>query len=284
MEPGPFDYIQTYIDELKRLETLPRRRAYARRLAADIVKKQGVEELRILLNGVIGYLRRFALSQIKLGFKVQIGKVEIPTDYTLGWSFAAHLLRPELYEYDEDFVLDVLEAVAASVDWEVREEAASALKFLNKYIFDEIYTYYTLWVGSSNPYYKRALCVSFTAPMPDEEEKLDKIHLLIRRIIPCFNPYLKKSCGPFGLAAVFRRHPERTYKRLKEWLRKFKDEKHAVWNIITVFSQANAKYFPDHALKILNEAEQLGVERMHPSLKRTIESVRKKVLKYRTGA
>ncbi len=284
MEPGPFDYIQTYIDELKRIETLPRRRAYARRLAADIVKKQGVEELRCLVNSVSGYLRRFALSQIELGFNTQIGKVEIPRDYTLGWSFLVHLIIPPLYEHYSDYVVRIIERAAANVDWEVREEAASALKLLNQYFFDLLVIDYDLWACSSNPYHKRAFCVSLTKPLPEEEYKLKKVFNVVKKVIRCSDAYVRKSCGPFGLAHVFMRHPEATFRQLKDWLRRYSHEYPAIWNVVSVFSQANAKRFPNYAALILKDVEQLGLLFRHPKLKRTVEAVRKKVLRYKRAS
>ncbi len=195
------------------------------------------------------------------------------------WDLMSHLITPALYEKYPAFVISLIEKLAQHEDWEIREEAATVLKRLKQKYFDDLYPTLKSWAEENNPYLKRAICVAIIKPFKTEKENLDKIFYLIEQILPCDDSYVKKNCGPFGLAAIFRRYPQETQAKLYEWLEKYSDNPTVVWNIITIFSQANAKYFKKEGKELLQKVKVLNLLSLHPQLLRTFESVQKKISK-----
>ncbi len=241
--------IEKLLTQFSQIKSLPQRRKEGQRIA----KSLEVEELKELIENLE-----------KEGSKS-------------AWDLISHLITPALYEKYPAFVISLIEKLAQHEDWEIREEAATVLKRLKEKHFDSLYSTLKCWAEGENPYLKRAICVAIIKSFKTEKENLDKIFYLIERILPCDNSYVKKNCGPFGLAAIFRRYPQETQAKLYQWLEKYSNNPTAIWNIITVFSQANAKYFKEEGKSILKKIKALGLLKRHPRLVKTCQSVQKKL-------
>jgi len=187
------------------------------------------------------------------------------------------LITLKLYSANPQLVINLIEELAKHNDWEVREEAATVLKRLKKKYFDELYPVMERWVKGDNPYLKRAVSVALIQRFPKEEENLEKIFSLFESIIRCDNPYVRKNCGPFGLAAIFRRYPEKTEEKIYYWSKKYSSDETVLWNMIMVFSQANAKYYPREGRRILARIKPLAGSL---KLSRVWQRIEKKLKKF----
>ncbi len=241
--------INSLLQQLSQIKSLPQRRKEGQKIAKSL-DAEGLKEL--------------------------IEKLEKEGSKT-AWDLISHLISPALYEKYPAFVISLIEKLAQHEDWEIREEAATVLKRLKEKHFDSLYPTLKCWAEGENPYLKRAICVAMIKPFRAEKENLEKIFYLFEKIISCDHPYVKKNCGPFGLAAIFRRHPKKTQAKLYEWLEKYPNNPTAIWNIITVFSQANAKYFKKEGRELLQKIRVLNLLSLHPQLLRTFESVQRKL-------
>lgn len=163
--------------------------------------------------------------------------------------------------------------------WTVREEAATVLKALKAKYPQEVLEIFEEWSRQNNTYLKRAICVAIIKTFKGEKEYLSQLIALLERIIKCDDVYVKKNCGPFGLAYLYKRYPEQMQKVLKNWIQKYKTNCVVLWNIIMVFSQANAKRFPNQGQEIVRAVKRIADFNICPKLKRTVESVERKVNK-----
>ncbi|NOY15288.1 MAG: hypothetical protein GXP43_03675 [bacterium] len=197
------------------------------------------------------------------------------TSSKAGWDLIAHLITVELYEAQPELVIDLIKSLACHDNWEIREEAASVIKRLNQKYFDQLYPVYLTWTKGNNLYLKRAVSVGLIKKMPREDKQLSKIYILFENIMQSDDAYVKKNCGPFGLAAVFRRHPVETEKQIGRGLKKYSNHPTVIWNIMMIFSQANAKYFKSEGQRILAKMKNLVAKQ--PKLSRAYKSVLKKL-------
>lgn len=242
--------VKTILSKFSKVKTVPQRR----RKAQELAKSLGVGELKDLIEKLNEEGGRASMNLI------------------------AHLITPELCEKYPAFVLRLVGKLARDEDWEVREEAATVLKRLKEKHFETLYPHLESWAKGESTFLKRAVCVALIKSFKREKENLEKIFALLEEIIPCDDNYVKENCGPFGLAAIFRRYPKETEKKLYQWLRKYSNNPTVIWNIITIFSQANAKYFKKEGKRVLDKIEKLGLIAKYPKLKRIFEGVKKKLL------
>jgi len=193
------------------------------------------------------------------------------------WDLIAHLITDKLYRTYPDQVIKLIESLATHDNWEIREEAASVIKRLNQKYFDKLLPTYQSWIKQSNPFLLRAISVGLIKPFKDESKCLEEILSLFESIIQCDDNYVKKNAGPFGLAAFFRRHPKTTEAKLYDWLNKYTDNPTVIWNIISVFAQANAKYHKTEGKRLIKRVEKMGVADKFPKLKRSLASIKRKL-------
>jgi len=239
------DKVEELIRELAGIKSLPERRRWGERLARELDESE--------------------IREVVAGLRHRKEK--------LAWELLAHL-APRVYEIDKGMTLELIEYLARDDDWELREEAATVIKKIKKKHFRELYPILEQWV-EAGPYLARAVSVGLIQKFKGEERWVEGILDLFERIVRYDDRYVKKNCGPFGLAAIFRRYPEQTERRLREWVKKYRDDEVVLWNVMMVFSQANAKYFPEAGKRVL--ALVKGRVREFPRLKRTYESVKRKV-------
>ena len=234
------------LEEFKKIEQLPERRKWAKNWVRDL----GEEELEKVVGELLENGSREALELV------------------------GHIVS-RLVKTKRELVFEVVERLAIDEDWELREEAATVIKEVKKKVdFGELYPKLKEWV-ERGPYLARAVSVGLIQRFKGEEKWVGKILDLFEEIIQYDDSYVKKNCGSFGLVAIFRRYPERVEGKLLEWLDKYQDQPTVWWNVMMVFSQANSKYFPEAGSRVL-EAMQ-GVEERFPKLKRSYESVWRKI-------
>ena len=269
--------ISSHLSSLKSIPTLPVRRKYVQKLAKQIVK-QSPEALIELINQAYNkakhYENKIDLSSITHG---KANMPNVPQEYTLLWELIAGLLTPELYAYNSKFVFSYIKKLAEHPLWTIREEAATVLKALKTKYPQNILEVLEEWSKQSNTYLKRAICVAIIKPFKNEQNYLPKIYGILERIIKCNDNYVKKNCGPFGLAYLYKRYPEQTHKVLKNWIQKYRTNCVVLWNIVMVFSQANAKRFPEQGQEIVRQVKKVADFNTCPKLKRAVESVERKV-------
>ena len=193
------------------------------------------------------------------------------------WDLIAHLITDKLYQGYPNMVLGLIKDLALHDNWEIREEAATVIKRLNQKHFNELLPVYKKWVRGNNPFLKRAVSVGLIKPFKDEDKFIDEILELFEFIIQCDDGYVKKNAGPFGLAAIFRHYPKITEAKLYEWLDKYADNPNVVWNVMSVFAQANAKYYKTEGKQILVRIKEVGLIDKFPKLRRSFESIKRKV-------
>ena len=240
--------LKNELEEFKKIKRLPERRKWAKSWARGLSE----EELEKVVRELLRHGERKALE------------------------LAGHL-APRLVDTKRELVFKVVERLATDEDWELREEAATVIKEIKRKVgFGELCPKLKEWV-EKGPYLARAVSVGMIQKFREEGDWLEEILDLFEKIMQYDDGYVKKNCGPFGLAAIFRRYPEKVEEKLLEWLDKYQNQPTVWWNVMMVFSQGNARHFPEAGRRVLEAMQE--VEERFPKLKRSYESVWRKINK-----
>lgn len=160
---------------------------------------------------------------------------------------AAHVLTPEIYFLDPKIGQEIIFRLASSDDWEVREDAATILKGLNKKHFKEMAPVYKKWVGGGNNLVQRAISVGLFGV----KDNFDLACEVVEPILKNSNRYVRVNLGPFGLAWLYYKEKETVQEHIKKWLKS--SNENVLWNIVMLFSQARGKHEPDAALEMIKK-------------------------------
>jgi hypothetical protein len=101
----------------------------------------------------------------------------------------------------DDELLQSIRTMADDADWEVRKDAAGAIKRLNDKHFNTYLPVWREWINDPNPNIRRAVEVGLL--------RIPKVHYCeaIELLVPLLfdeDPYVRKNCGPFADATCSR--------------------------------------------------------------------------------
>jgi HEAT repeat protein len=146
----------------------------------------------------------------------------------------------------DDELLQSIRTMADDADWEVREDAAGAIKRLNDKHFNTYLPVWRVWINDPNPNIRRAVEVGLL--------RIPKVHYheafeLLMPLLFDEDTYVRKNCGPFALSAVAYRNPEHAFKRFGELLES--ENKNLRWNIAACLGVMFGMRYPEHSIPLL---------------------------------
>ena len=160
-------------------------------------------------------------------------------------------LLPEVYEYDRNNVTAALRALAADVEWGVRDAAGRACgTVLTRdfpHMMDHLYDFRT----DPSPHVRRAVPVA--AMTAGRKKRLDWGEPLLKLIEPLLadrNAVVRKSLGPGAIAnGLLCDHPDIAFEYLVKW--STQTDEQVLWNVAMAFSGSGAPPLVKKALIVL---------------------------------
>ena len=143
-------------------------------------------------------------------------------------------------------LLQRIRSMADDADWEVREDAASAIKGLNDKQFSTYLPVWREWVSDSNPNIRRAVEVGLL--------RISKAHYrdafeLLAPLLSDDDLYVRKNCGPFALSAVAYRNPADAFERFGELVQS--ENENVRWNIAMCLGVMFGVRYPKQSIALL---------------------------------
>ncbi len=170
------------------------------------------------------------------------------------------VLLGRLFAHNPEEVTETMLALADSVNWEVREWAASALRRVICEDFDWILETVQAWAEHGSPNVRRAAAVaSGSAAGGCTEEQCRRLLQVMTPLLEDGDPYVRKNMGAFAVGDGFlRAQPEMT----PAWLGRASSHPRAQWNVAMALWVAEAaKHFGllgDLLVKLAAEDRRVG--------------------------
>jgi len=190
--------------------------------------------------------QKFAKENVSIGL-LKVADALSKSERKREQQVAAHILIPDVYFLDPQVGQKIIFRLANSNDWEVREEAATILKGLNKKHFKEMVPVYKKWIKDGGNFIQRAISVGLFGV----KDNFDLACKVIEPVLKNPNRYVRINLGPFSLARLYYKDKETVQKYIKRWLKS--DNENVLWNVVMIFSQARGNYEPDAALEMIKE-------------------------------
>lgn len=175
----------------------------------------------------------------------------------------AALLAP-CYEVNPPAVASMLEKLADSSNWEVREWAASACGAVLTDHFDAFYPTLVAFAHHPSQNVRRAAALAaMYAGQSRNPAFADPLLNLLAILLPDPSKYVRDNLGPFAIgSSLIQCYPDKVLQRMQEWVQ-WEDEQ-VRWNLAMVFSAAaGASYAPaaKEMLRVLEKDQRASVQK-----------------------
>ncbi len=152
------------------------------------------------------------------------------------------VLLGQLFAHNPEEVTEIILKLADSMNWEVREWAASALRRVIGGHFSAIYPTIQAWALHSSPNIRRAAAVGCGSAADSCSE--EECRLMLEALTPLLeddDPYVRKNLGAFAIGdSLMKEQPA----LVAEWLGRASSHARAQWNVAMALSSAEAaKHF-----------------------------------------
>ncbi len=152
------------------------------------------------------------------------------------------VLLGQLFAHNPEEVTEIILKLADSVNWEVREWAASALRRVIGGHFSAIYPTIQAWALHSSPNIRRAAAIGCGSAADSCSE--EECRLMLEALTPLLedeDPYVRKNLGAFAIGdSLMKAQPA----LVAEWLGRASSNPRAQWNVAMALSSAeSAKHF-----------------------------------------
>ncbi len=175
----------------------------------------------------------------------------------------AALLAP-CYEVHPSDVANMLETLADSSNWEVREWAASACGAVLADHFDAFYPALVTFAHHPSENIRRAaVLAAMYAGQSRNPTFANPLLDLLEILIADPSKYVRDNLGPFAIgSSLIQCYPDKVIQRMQEWVQR--EDEQVRWNVAMVFSAAaGASYAPDapEVFRILRQDKRTSVQK-----------------------
>ena len=175
----------------------------------------------------------------------------------------------------------VVFALADDSDWEIKEEAAMAIRHLLLHDFKKWLLVLKEMVKSKSANLRRAAVVGSMQTKLKEDQVRKIAFYIYQPLLTDENEYVRKNLGPFALSDFFLRvYPKLALRFFDKWIKT--GHLRVIWNILNAFQISRLKkgYWDSHFqsaqkyLKMVEKDQEKTVQQAVKSLKRRMEKVK----------